>query len=93
MRLTSSSSAAELIVVRSTPEAVDLAIDGEPLGQAGAVPGGADAGGEVSIQLGKRYTDDDGRIELLCIRAGSGTLTCDGRRMDVKGAQPLPSSD
>ena len=50
------------------------------------------ASGEGTL-LGKRYVDDDAGLELLCTKAGPGTLHCDGRPLGLKGAKPLPSSD
>lgn len=44
-------------------------------------------------QLGKRYADESSGIEILCTKAGAGTLTLDGERLEIKGAKPLPSSD
>ena len=43
--------------------------------------------------LGKRYADEASGLELLCTKAGVGTLTLDGSVLDVKSAKPLPSSD
>jgi hypothetical protein len=43
--------------------------------------------------LGKRYTDDDRTIELLCIKAGDGSLALDGQQLLVMQAKRLPSSD
>jgi len=54
--------------------------------------GHPDAEGEGAL-LGKRYTDDEVGIELLCTKAGPGTLAVDGRPVTIKGAKPLPSSD
>jgi hypothetical protein len=44
-------------------------------------------------QLGKRYSDESSGIEVLCTKAGDGTLTLDGSPLEIKGAKPLPSSD
>jgi hypothetical protein len=44
-------------------------------------------------QLGKRYVNDAGTLELLCTRPGEGSLSADGVALTVKGAKPLPSSD
>lgn len=83
---------AEVIVVRAPQWPVELACDGEPLRQPeGEVP--SSTAGEATLQMGKRYVDESAGIELLCTRAGVGTLSCDGRAMLVKGAKPLPSSD
>lgn len=43
--------------------------------------------------LGKRYVDDELGVELLCTKAGDGSLSVDGRPLVLKGAKPLPSSD
>jgi len=43
--------------------------------------------------LGKRYTNESGELELLCVKPGSGSLAADGVALVVKGAKPLPSSD
>ena len=43
--------------------------------------------------LGKRYVDTDGAIELLCVKAGKGSLAIDGVALQTKDAKPLPSSD
>lgn len=44
-------------------------------------------------QMGKRYADDESGIELLCTKAGDGTVTLDGTPIELKGAKPLPASD
>ena len=43
--------------------------------------------------MGKRYVDEDGTIELLCIKAGKGSLALNGVPLGIKDAKPLPSSD
>ena len=48
------------------------------------------AGGTL---LGKRYTDDDGTVEILCTKPGAGTLTFDGQALTLKESKPLPASD
>ena len=44
-------------------------------------------------EVGKRYVDEETGTELLCTRAGSGSLSMDGRPLMLKGAKPLPASD
>lgn len=59
-----------------------------------AVEGGkAKPGFMTGTLLGKRYINDDGSIELLCIKGGAGSLAADGIALAVKEAKPLPSSD
>lgn len=48
------------------------------------------AGGSL---MGKRYVDAAGTFELLCVKAGKGSLSVDGVALSVKDAKPLPASD
>jgi hypothetical protein len=62
---------------------------------------GADAAADAAIdpeqkqgtQMGKRYTNEAGDIEVLCTKPGEGGLAVDGVALEIKGAKPLPSSD
>jgi hypothetical protein len=47
---------------------------------------------EASL-IGKRYVHEPSGLEVLCTKAGAGTLTADGEPLALKGAKPLPSSD
>ena len=47
----------------------------------------------MATQLGKRYLCDTCGTEVLCNKAGSGSLTCCDHDMKLKEAKPLPSSD
>ena len=44
-------------------------------------------------QIGKRYVDDADTIQLLCTKAGDGTLALDGNPLQIQAAKPLPASD
>ena len=44
-------------------------------------------------RMGKRYVDQAGTIELLCVKAGMASLSVDGVILQTKDAKPLPSSD
>ena len=44
-------------------------------------------------KIGKRYIDAGGAVELLCTKAGQGSLSIDGVPLAAKDAKPLPSSD
>ena len=48
------------------------------------------AGGTL---LGKRYTNDEQSVEILCVKAGAGSLALDGVALAVKSAKALPASD
>ena len=43
--------------------------------------------------LGKRYTNAEGDLEVLCTKAGDGSLAADGECLSMKETKPLPSSD
>ena len=44
-------------------------------------------------KMGKRYVDAAGTLELLCVKAGQGSLSVGGVALQTKDAKPLPSSD
>lgn len=43
--------------------------------------------------LGKRYSDPDETVELLCTKAGDGSLALGGTALAVAQAKTLPASD
>src|SRR5262245_1793558 len=95
-RLRSSVCATEVMVVAAPKGEVAVTCGGAPLGGLDAAPasGGApspDAAG--GTQLGKRYVNEAGDLELLCTKPGQGSLACDGKPLAIKGTKPLPSSD
>jgi hypothetical protein len=72
---------------------VVMAAPGEaaPARQApGAAPDPSMLGG---TQIGKRYVDQADTIQVLCTKAGSGTLALDGEPLLIQAAKPLPASD
>ncbi|MGW5715231.1 hypothetical protein ACWEVP_03625 [Amycolatopsis sp. NPDC003865] len=86
-----------VVVVRWSAGSADLTCGGAPVvgktehdGNTGGAVDPAHAAGTV---LGKRYTDADGSVELLCTKAGPGSLALDGTPLTVKSAKPLPASD
>ncbi|MFI0446559.1 hypothetical protein [Actinomadura sp. 6N118] len=92
LKLKSAGTTAEFIVIRASAGDVDLTCAGAPLHPDGAgAASGGDATGELLI--GKRYSDDEGTVELLCVRGGPGPLLLNGRMLAAKAAKALPSSD
>ena len=48
---------------------------------------------ENACLVGKRYSDADDKLEVLCTKGGKGALECAGQTLVVKQAKALPSSD
>jgi hypothetical protein len=86
----------EVVIVRKPTSSASLACGGVPMVPMGEeeAPGAVlDAALADGTQLGKRYVDEETGLEVLCTKGGAGTLTVDGRPLDLKGAKPLPASD
>ena len=96
-RMRSAVDATEVVVVKAPSEDVALECGGAPmveLAQAGDPSGSVDPAHAGGTQLGKRYVDDgDLGIEVLCTKAGEGSLSIGGHDLVLKEAKPLPSSD
>ncbi len=87
----------EVIVVKAPADDLELECGGAAMveaADAGAPSGSVDPAHNAGTQLGKRYVDDgDAGLEVLCTKAGPGSLAVDGRALVLKEAKPLPSSD
>ena len=94
-RLRSATDACEVVVVKAPAEPVDLRCGGHPFLPIDAEPTrlSVEAGFDGGTQLGKRYSDDELGLELLCTKAGEGSVTVGETVLAVKGAKPLPASD
>ena len=86
----------QVVVVRAPADEVELGCGGAPLveaSEAGEPTGTPDPSLADGTLIGKRYADEELGVELLCTKAGAGTLTCNGAALAIKGAKPLPASD
>lgn len=85
------------VMVVSAPDAeLDLTCGGHPMLDAAATASGGVAispDAAKGTTLGKRYVNADGKLELLCIKPGEGSLAVAGETLVLKEAKPLPSSD
>ena len=85
---------AEVIVVKAPGGEVDLRCGGAPIGAPGTEASGTPASDLAGgTQLGKRYVDADETIEVLCTKAGDGTLSIGETALGLKESKPLPASD
>jgi hypothetical protein len=55
--------------------------------------GGVNLAFAQGTKIGKRYVDTGDSVELLCVKAGEGSLSIRGVALQVKDAKPLPASD
>ena len=89
------SAVCEAVVVR-LPAAGEISCGGAPMIPVAEVkPNDAalDPAWAGGSQIGKRYRDEDSGLEMLCTKAGQGTLAIDGRALELRDAKKLPSSD
>jgi hypothetical protein len=95
-RVRSSVCTTEGMVVACPPDGFELTCGGAPMVAVGDDPApgyhldSACAGG---TKIGKRYVDESGALEVLCTKAGEGTLAANGALLSEKTAKRLPSSD
>jgi hypothetical protein len=86
----------EVVIVRPPTAPATLECGGAPMvpiatpRPEGVVPAADRANGSL---LGKRYGDETLGLEVLCTKAGKGSLAVSGRALVVREAKKLPSSD
>ena len=93
-RFQSTVCATEVIVVKGAGPA-DLTCGGASMVAAGMAGRAGEPSADASqgTLLGKRYGDPDETVEVLCTKAGPGSLALDGVPLAVKVTKPLPASD
>lgn len=87
---------AELVVVRPPKTPVTLECGGAPViphGEARPEGGAVAADHAGGSQAGKRFADAETGLEVLCTKAGAGSLSIDGRPIGATEAKKLPASD
>jgi len=97
-RLKSAVCDTEVVVTKGLPEGPGLYCGGAPMLPAGqereaAGVGVLDPERAEGTVLGKRYTDASGALEVLCVKAGRGSLGLGEQPLALRQAKPLPSSD
>ena len=94
-RLRSAVCTTEIMIVAAPKEEVELTCGGAQVVEIGAEPSGGPIADDAKegTQIGKRYVNEAGDLEVLCTKPGEGSLGANGALLVVKGAKPLPSSD
>jgi hypothetical protein len=86
----------ELVVVRPAKAPTPLECGGYPVIPHAEARDASRAPAEdfaEGSQTGKRYADEETGLEVLCTKAGAGTLSINGRPIGAKEAKKLPASD
>ena len=92
-RLKSAVCTTEIMVIAAPDGDVDIRCGGSPMGE-GASNGGSPTGDFASgSAIGKRYVNGDGSLEVLCVKAGDGSLSVGADALNVKDAKKLPKTD
>jgi len=82
----------EVMVIKGSDMVVDCG--GKPMGDAKPEAlGELDTAFAAGTNMGKRYVNAEGTVELLCVKAGKGSLSIGGTALQLKDSKPLPSSD
>ncbi len=95
-RLKSTVCTTEVIVVKAPAGEVDVSCGGAPMALGTETitdRGHAAADAKAGSALGKRYVNADETLEILCTKAGEGSLGANGVLLALKEAKPLPASD
>ena len=92
IRLKSAVCDTEVMVIRCDADIVECG--GAPMAEAKpAEPGVLDTEHAKGTLMGKRYVNTQGTCELLCVKAGEGSLAVNGVALAIRDAKPLPASD
>ena len=94
-RLKSAVCSTEIMVVAAPKDDVELNCGGAAVIELGAEASGGSPADDAKegTQIGKRYINEAGDLEVLCTKPGEGSLAVGGVLLTIKGAKPLPSSD
>lgn len=94
LRLRSVVCTTEVVVVRGSG-ATELTCGGAPMAEPDTQTGGGvpAVGRDSGSVLGKRYEDPETGVEVLCVKAGAGSLAVGDRLLHIKSAKALPASD
>ena len=94
-RLKSTVCDGEVMVVLAPDDDIEIRCGGAPM----AEPAEASKSGEVhadyavGIAIGKRYVNEAGTLELLCVKAGDGGLAVGDDLLLQKDTKKLPKTD
>ena len=92
-RMKSAVCATEIMVITAPDGEVDLRCGGATMEEDGTGDGSVDPAHAKGSAIGKRYVNGDGSLEVLCVKAGDGSLAVGEDALAVKDAKKLPKTD
>ncbi len=94
-RLRSAVCDGEIMVVSAPDGDVTLTCGGAEMAPAGSDVTKQDVHPDhaVGIAIGKRYVTESGDLEVLCVKAGDGSLAANGDLLLQKDTKKLPKTD
>ena len=92
-RMKSAVCATEIMVITAPDGEVDLRCGGATMAADGTGDGSVDPAHAKGSAIGKRYVNGDGSLEVLCVKAGDGSLAVGDDALAVKDAKKLPKTD
>ncbi len=93
-RLKSGVCTTEIMVISAPQEELELTCGGAPMtvnGEKHNAPVDPDHADGTTI--GKRYVNADGKLEVLCVKPGNGSLAINGDSLKLKDSKKLPKTD
>ena len=92
-RLKSAVCGTEIMVISAPPDDLDLRCGGEPMGEDGGNGGSVSPSFSNGTTIGKRYVNEDGKLEILCVKPGDGSLSLGDTELKIKDSKKLPKTD
>lgn len=93
-RLKSAVCGTEIMVISAPDGELELSCGGAPMAEGADGNGGSvDPNFAGGTTIGKRYVNEDGALELLCVKPGEGSLAADGAELKIKESKKLPKTD
>ena len=92
-RLKSAVCSTEIMVIAAPDGDVEITCGGSPMAADASNGGSVDPDHAGGTAIGKRYVNGDGSLEVLCVKAGDGSLAASGDALSVKDAKKLPKTD
>ncbi|MCY4095782.1 MAG: hypothetical protein OXG05_11750 [Gammaproteobacteria bacterium] len=93
-RLKSAVCNTEIMVISAPDGDLELTCGGVPMGSDGSNESGTvDPNYANGTTIGKRYINEDGDLELLCVKPGDGSLAVNGTELKIKESKKLPKTD